>query len=639
MFNNLNFKTRIILTAVSLFTVSMLILSASSHQRLSDLVKEDIDKYANLQMSANGNKVESYIDNVSSNLERTAKLLAEANSQSQSHAYIKSAGSFDSKLEVIALYDNGKGYTFSKGVASVTDNSVISSEYQAWYRLAKSKQKTVVLPNLQEKDGEGLMAVLATPIVQRSRAIGVIAVYIPIRVFDPFIEKATFPGSIAALYDDTGLTISSTGEVDVPGESRLSDFEPLKELERVMLENRSNMLELELLGIEKIAYFKSVKVTDDVNWHMLVAIDKALMYSKIDNSLWSNIVMTLVLLVLSTLALYLTLSVAYKPIYALKATVKELSNGNGDLTQRLTVEREDDLGEISKDINVFISNLQGIISDIVSSIQSIETSANELEGLRTKNDSVLLEHRTETSQVATALNEMTASSNEVAHSTEDAVSYTQTTNRQAEESKSVVFSARENVGALVTNVTESSTQINQMADEISNISAVLKVIGDIAEQTNLLALNAAIEAARAGEQGRGFAVVADEVRALASRTQDSTTEIYNTINRLNDSSKSVISGIESTKLSCEETSEQIYRVVDSLDNIVDSVGGINDLNTQIATAARQQSSVSEDINQNMISISDMVEEFAHSSQQVNQATGRLLSANNNLIKIVSQFKI
>ncbi|REL25557.1 methyl-accepting chemotaxis protein [Thalassotalea euphylliae] len=631
-----NFKTRIVMVAISLLAVSMIILATSAYQHLSTLVKSNVDEYATLQMSSNGAKVHNYMSRIRHGVEQSADLFVSPASKAQIYSYLGSLGRQISASDVIVGYEDGLGYSHKHGEFNANKSD---PRTRPWYQQAKAKATTVVTKMYQDKSTNKLMVTLATPLYQSGQFKGVVAADIAIQALDPLVERATFPGAMAALYDDTGLTISSTGEVDVPGESRLSDFEPLAELEQIMLAKQQNKFEFELLGVDKIAYFETVNITDNTTWFMLVAIDKSVMYSALGDSLVSSAITTVVLIMLSTIAIYVLLSIAYRPVEALKKTVNELSSGNGDLTQRLVVEREDDLGEISRDINTFIENLQAMMRDIAESSQHIATSVDDLQALRQNNNEILEAHRLETSQVATALNEMSASSNDVAHNTEHAVTSTTSTNEHATHSKEVVFGATQNVSDLVLKVDESATQIHQMGQEIDNISAVLKVIGDIAEQTNLLALNAAIEAARAGEQGRGFAVVADEVRALASRTQDSTTEIHNTINRLNASSQSVISGIESTKTSCEEASQQTHLVVESLDQIVNSVGDINDLNIQIAAAAKQQSSVSEEINRNMVTISEMVDQVAASSDEVNGATTILASANSNLTRVVSQFKL
>ena len=234
---------------------------------------------------------------------------------------------------------------------------------------------------------------------------------------------------------------------------------------------------------------------------------------------------------------------------------------------------------------------------------------------------------------------MSTTSHDVARNTTEAVEFTGRTTTQAEQSKEVVRGATETVGQLVTSVDNVSQNINEMGLQISEIAKVLSVIGSITDQTNLLALNAAIEAARAGEHGRGFAVVADEVRALAFRTQESTTEIQHTINRLTASGANVASTMEGTKASCEEASSQINLVVTDLDNISLSVEEINGINVQIATAAEEQSAVAEEINRNMAKISEMVELIATSGEDVNHEAISLANANAQLADVVKQFKL
>lgn len=636
MNGKLSFKARIVLVAIAFLTLSLVILSASSYRQLSGLVKANVDDYARLQMTTNGKNVDRYIKRISRGLTNKAPLLARDLTPEQLKAYLQSlAGNL--VLENIMLgYQDGRSYRYSHGDYR---QDKVDYRQSRWYQQASNKRSLIITDIYQEAGQQHKQITLATPFYRGGAFAGVLAVHIDISELSKFVQQATFPGSIAALYDDTGLTIASTGEVDVPGESRLSDFEPLVELEQIMLSQTQNMHEFVLLEIDKIAYFEAIQLTPDVTWHMLVAIDKSKMYGALDESLQKTVMITLVLIALSALAIFAALSVAYRPLLALKQTISELAAGQGDLTRRLEVTREDDLGEISHDINTFIADLQAMMQEIQTAANNIAGSVTHLQHQSSTNHQVLDAHKLETAQVATALNEMSASSNDVADNTEHAVTLTSKANDQTLQSKQVVADATRNMQQLVEQVVASSGQIDKMGQDIANISAVLNVIGDIAEQTNLLALNAAIEAARAGEQGRGFAVVADEVRALASRTQESTSEVHNTINRLNASSQGVITGIEDTKTSCEEAAAQTHRVMANLDQIAASVEDINELNIRIATASQQQSATSDEINRNMVAISDMVDDVAHSGDEVVNTARSLAEAQQTLSTIVGRFKL
>jgi methyl-accepting chemotaxis protein len=178
-----------------------------------------------------------------------------------------------------------------------------------------------------------------------------------------------------------------------------------------------------------------------------------------------------------------------------------------------------------------------------------------------------------------------------------------------------------------------------MSEHTQEIGDLLGEIGGIAEQTNLLALNAAIEAARAGEQGRGFAVVADEVRALASRTHKSTEDIVQMLDRLKNGTGTVVSSMESTKTSCQQAAESTGSVVTSLDKMTSAVSEISDLSIQIATSAEEQSSVTEDINRNMVAIRDVMHTINENGANTERTTKRLIETNQQLLAIVGQFKI
>lgn len=632
----LNFKGRIVSAAMAMLTLSMIILSIISYRQLADSTKEDVDKYAFQRLTANTYKVKSFIGVMQHNIESSASLFTNIEDEAKVVERLDALGRVSVASDIILGYENGSAYSNNKGKY---DASKYDPRGRGWYKQAKQAGKTIISSVYIGSISKKLMVTIAAPFYSGTQLNGVLSADIYLKDLAPFVKNASYEGAFAVLYDQAGLVISSTQGSDTAGKSRLADRPELKQLAIEMKKSRQGLFEFELAGTQRVGYFERIELDEKTAWNMLVAIDKAVVYRVLNKSMMTSIFTTLVMIGLSTLAIYLLISYTYRPVLALKKTINELSSGNGDLTKRLVVERNDDLGDISQDINTFIESLQKMMLDISTSSDKIASCVDELQASNQQNSQVLNAHKTETLQVATALNQMSATSHEVAHNTAEAVTFTSQTNTQTEQSKQVVTHATQNVSNLVNKVSDSSEQINHMAEEIANISAVLKVIGDIAEQTNLLALNAAIEAARAGEQGRGFAVVADEVRALASRTQDSTSEIHNTINRLNASSQSVIRGMHDTMQSCTEASEQTHVVVENLDNIVASVADINSLNMRIATAAEEQNAASEEINSNMVKISDMVDQVANRGEQVNQATDVLANANDNLTSIVKKFKL
>ncbi len=300
---------------------------------------------------------------------------------------------------------------------------------------------------------------------------------------------------------------------------------------------------------------------------------------------------------------------------------------------------QDEFGKISKDINTFIAQLQTLVGSVVQSCNTTSGSILHLEQQTKQNQTLFQAHQTEMDQIVTSIHQMSASADTVSNDASQASTHTETANEASANSKVIVQEAISSLQALVTEVENTSEAVIAMSKDTQKIGDTLEVIGDIAEQTNLLALNAAIEAARAGEQGRGFAVVADEVRALASRTRQSTAEINDMLGKLHSGNEAVVASMESTKHRCKLYEDQTSNVTQSLDSMMEFTVDINTLVAQIASSAKEQSTVSEEINKNMVAIQEMVRSRAQNGDAAMDNANELRGRNQELLSTVEKFKV
>ncbi|EGA67825.1 methyl-accepting chemotaxis protein [Vibrio sinaloensis DSM 21326] len=589
-----------------------------------------------LKIETTSDTISTWLETIKSGLVANAPDFAPQRSDEQILLMIRQIANTSPASDILVGFEDGRSYGNNSGKR---DLNQYDPRTRDWYKLAVNKRGTIITDIYSDALTKSLMVSIAEPFYAQGQLKGVLLADIELNLLDELVRKAPFPGAMMGLYDLTSLTIASNGEVDVPGETKLYDFNDLKPLTDALLNQASGMMDYSLGGVEKVAFYKSIPLDDSISWHLLVGVDKSVAYAEMDQALESALISAITLLALSFVIFFVILTFAYRPILALKSTIVDLSQGNGDLTRRLEVNSEDDLGQIAQAVNTFIGNLQTMMLDVAQASNQISDNIELLKAQTQSNEGVLSAHAMETTQVVTAMTEMSSTADSVAESASKTAEFTKTTNDEAVQSKRVVDSSVRSVADLVVEVEAMATSIQAMNEDSQKIGSVLTVIGEIADQTNLLALNAAIEAARAGEQGRGFAVVADEVRALAARTQQSTTEINNMLANLNEGTKSVVKAMDDTKQRCQETAQATENVNGSLDVMVGSIARINDLGLEIATAASQQSAVTDEVSRNMTTIQTMVEELTANGSQALEGTMELANNNQKLSEIVKQFKL
>ncbi|MDH5392997.1 MAG: methyl-accepting chemotaxis protein [Gammaproteobacteria bacterium] len=328
-----------------------------------------------------------------------------------------------------------------------------------------------------------------------------------------------------------------------------------------------------------------------------------------------------------------------KRLATLATRFRDVSEGDGDLSRRITVHGNDGIDKLGHQFNKLIEKIQSIMLKVVSASNQVSSAASTVAEITQQTASVIVQQRSDTEQIATAMNQMTATVLEVAGNAGNAADAAQHAQSESLEGKHTVENTIESIHSLASEVAQANEVIKQLQADSENIGTVLDVIRSIADQTNLLALNAAIEAARAGEQGRGFAVVADEVRVLASRTQQSTEEIQQMIGKLQAGANNAASVMESGHLRANDSVEQASKAGEALDKITQAVMTISEMNTQISQSANEQQSVVTSMDQNLTSISRSASSTVDATQHTLNEIQELSRTSDELQQILAQFKL
>jgi len=594
-----------------------------------DLERNLVEKIE-LGLSIESFKIEQWLAGNVRNLERTAEYFQTRRSPKDMVTALGLIAQTDSVDDVVIAFVDGTGFSAKTGMLDVTQ---FDPRKAPWFTLVMEQNKTSVTDFYQDPETGKAMISIASPV-----KYGVLTLNIYLERFNAFLDKANIRQAEETIYNQQQQALFSTSTSHSLGQN-LQSIIASDELHEHFLEQQSTVMKYTSNEQTQLFFSQGFTVLGDEKWYLSLTTNEQIVHDSLQAAWQQLLIGGGISVVVAAVLLLIMLGYLYRPIIALKQMVLSLSSGDGDLTQRLPVSSQDDLGQIALGVNEFIASLQSMMKEVSSSAEQITVHLTSLHEQADANLNKLNSHAQETEQVVTAMTEMTASAESVAQSTVSASELTQTTMSEMKLSEQVVGEAVTSVEAFVEQFEAMAERVTQMSEGTLRINEVLTVIGGVAEQTNLLALNAAIEAARAGEQGRGFAVVADEVRGLAARTQTSTSEIDNMLSQLTSLSHSVANSMQKTSSASVATAERTAKISQRLAGMESSLNSVASLSSQVAVASEQQSLVAEEINANITAINLIAGDLISNAKETQINIGSLLDSNEQLKRLVNQFRV
>jgi len=629
MNKNLRFSHKILLAASLIVIAAFSLFTLYNDYLQRNAIRHNLDNYLNEMGSVTANNIQTWLG---------GRILL-AQNLAEAIALTPEPGQVANLLEQKTLSNTFMSVYFgdSQGGFTIRPDSKMPDGYdprtRPWYKDAiNSSSSSLTKPYIDAATGQ-MVITIGAPVKKAGQTLGVVGADMTLQAITDSINALNFNGMGYA------FLINADGEILVHPDKSLVT----KNLKDIYPQDTpaitTDLSEIQVNGKARIVTFAPVKGLGSANWYIGLSVDKEQAFAALSEFRTSAIIATVIAVVSIIALLGLLIRLLMQPLHVMTRAMQNIAEGEGDLTRRLAVESQDEFGILGSAFNRFVERIHTSISEVASATEQLNEVA--LRVVSASNSSMLNsdEQASRTNSVAAAINELGAAAQEIARNAAQASHQASDARGLAEEGQQVVERSISSMQQLSQLLGTSSGHIEALNDKTVNIGQILEVITSISQQTNLLALNAAIEAARAGEAGRGFAVVADEVRNLAHRTQESAQQVQKMIEELQVSARGSVSTMEESQRHSQDSVEIANRAGERLISVTERIGEIDGMNQSVATATEEQTSVVESINMDITEINTLNQEGVENLQSTLRACSDLEQQAVRLKQLVGSFRI